>query len=488
MNDILGRKEEQQELIEAFNSKKAEFIVLYGRRRVGKTFLIEEFFSTKPCIYFHVTGVQDGLLKEQLHEFAKQIGKTFYNGADIAPAASWMNAFKELTKAVNNAPPTQPIVLFIDELPWLATKRSRVLQALDYYWNHYWSKNDRLKLVVCGSSASWIIKNIIHNKGGLHNRYTRDILIKPFSLHETKEFLENKNIKLSDKQVLQLYMAIGGVPHYLEKIKKSLSASQNIDHLCFRENGILFSEFDKLFKSLFDDAKAYIELMTIISKSREGISRSYIEEHSKLSSKGGTLTDRLNDLELAGFIKLFLPLQHQRQGVYYRVIDEYSYFYLKWIKPERQSLLAHESNNQYWTNKAGTSTHQAWMGYAFESLCYKHISQIKQALKIPAGARAGVWRYTPKKGTEEKGAQIDLLFERNDDTITLCEIKCTDEPFVIDKAYYNALQNKIAVYKKVTKTSKQIFVAFVSASGVKDTIYSEEIVCGVATLDDLFKN
>jgi uncharacterized protein len=485
MEKIIGREEEKKELAEAFSSKKAEFIVLYGRRRVGKTFLIEKFYSPKKCIFFHVTGVQDGLLKEQLAEFAKAIGKIFYGGAKIASAKSWTSAFEELNNAINNIPKSKKTVLFIDELPWMATKRSRLLQALDYYWNHYWSKDKRLKLIVCGSSASWIIKNIIYNKGGLHNRYTRSLLIKPFTLSESHEFLKSRSIYFTRKQALQIYMAIGGVPHYLDKLKKGLSASQNIQHLCFKDTGVLLSEFDKLFKSLFDNAKVYIELIRLISRSREGISRSEIEEKSKLSKKGGTLTDRLNDLEQAGFIKSFLPLEHQRQGVYYRVIDEYTYFYLKWIEPEKQTLLSHDPENDYWVQKTKTPLYRTWSGYAFEAVCYKHISQIRKALKIPHGARVGTWRFSPKRGSDDQGAQIDLIFDRDDDTVTFCEIKYTDALFKIDKNYYDNLMNKKFVYKKITKTTKQVFIAFISAGGLKKSTYSKELT-GVVTLNDLF--
>ena len=482
MKKIVGRQKEQCELTEVFNSKKAEFVVVYGRRRIGKTFLIEEFFKAKKCIYFHVTGVQDGLLKEQLAEFAKAIGKTFYSGATIAASTTWMKALDELNNAINGLEKSQKIILFIDELPWMATKRSRILQALDYYWNHYWSKNKNLKLVICGSSASWIIKNIIYNEGGLHNRYTCNLPIKPFSLYETKEFLKSKNIELNNKQLLQLYMAIGGVPHYLDRIKKGLSAAQNIEQLCFKETGILFSEFEKLFKSLFDDAKTYIELIRIISKLREGVSRPFIEKHSKLSTKGGVLTDRLNDLEQAGFIKSFLPFKHQRQGISYRITDEYTYFYLKWIEPEKRALWSNESG--HWLHKTNSPIFYSWMGYAFESVCFKHIAQIQKALNISPGSKAGTWRFSPRRGSKDKGAQIDLLFERNDDAVTICEIKCTNEPFLIDKNYYDLMMNKVSVYQKITKTSKQIFIAFISANGIKRSAYTDTIT-GVVTLNDL---
>jgi AAA+ ATPase superfamily predicted ATPase len=484
---IIGRKYEVQELLDCFNSNQAEFIVVYGRRRVGKTFLIENAYEKKKCLFFHASGIQDGDIKTQLGEFAKSMSEAFYNGVSIASANSWMNAFDALTKSIEGMQKKLKVVLFFDELPWMATKRSKVLQALDYYWNRVWSKNSRIKLIVCGSSASWIIKNIINNQGGLHNRYTKSLLLKPFTLHETKMFLENNKINFSDKQILQLYTVMGGIPHYLKQIKKNMSAMQNINHLCFYENGILFSEFDKLFKSLFRNAKKYMELIRIIAKVREGVSREEIEKQSILSKKGGSLTDRLNDLELAGFIKSFLPLGHIKWGEYYRVIDEYSCFYLKWIEPEKHTLIGQEVGNGFWMKKAGTPTYFNWLGYAFEAVCYKHISQIREALNIDAGTRVGAWRYTPRKETVEQGAQIDLLFERDDDAVTLFEIKCTEKPFELNKEYYEKLLNKIKIYNNVTRNKRQIFVVLISASGIKKTKYSDEIIDGVVTLENLMK-
>lgn len=485
MVNLVGRKFEQDELNDVLNSKTAEFLVIYGRRRIGKTYLIEEFFKNKQCVFFHLTGIQDALLHEHLSEFAKILGNTFYHGANLIPPDTWLNAFTELTKAIENNP-EQKIILFFDELPWLASKRSRILQALDYYWNRVWSKNKNIKLIICGSSASWIMKNIINNKGGLHNRYTRSILLKPFTLYETKQFLFDKKVKLNDQQILNIYMAMGGIPHYLNQIKRGKSAGQNINQLCFNQNGLLFSEFDKLFKSLFNDASKYIELIKIIAGTNYGVERKQIEAKSKLTGKGGILTERLNDLELAGFIKSFLPLGHGRKGIYYRVIDEYSLFYLKWIEPEKKTLIAEESLNKYWESKLQTPKYNSWSGYAFESVCYKHISQIRRALNILPGTRVGSWRYSPRKSTKEAGAQIDLIFEHVDQALTICEIKYTNNPFIIDKEYFLNIENKINTYKRINRSKQQVFVAFISANGVQENIYSEELVDQVVLLQDLY--
>lgn len=487
MGIIIGRKAEQKTLLNVMQSKNAEFVVVYGRRRIGKTYLIAQFFLKQNCLFFRATGIQNGKLKDQLKEFSKGIGHTFYKDASIAQPDSWMQAFEELTKAIENIDSTKKIIIFLDELPWMATRRSGILEALGYYWNQYWSNNERIKLIVCGSSASWIIKNIIYNKGGLHNRATNEILLKAFSLLECREFLQYQGIKFNDYQVLQLYAVMGGVPHYLKHVVRGQSAAENINNLCFRENGLLFSEFNKLFKSLFKNAKVYIELIKIIASTRQGLARTDIEKKSKLTTKGGTLTERLNDLELAGFIKSFLPFKSKEQGIFYRVFDEYVYFYLKWIEPEKQVLLGFDSSSEYFSEKMSTPEYFSWMGYTFESICYKHISQIRSALGISSGTRVGTWRYIPKRGSKEQGAQIDLLFERKDGAISICEIKCTEKSYVIDKAYYNFLLNKINIYKFATKTTKQIFVAFISAAGLKKNTYAEQIVDGVVTLADLFK-
>lgn len=487
MENIISRTREKQELQEALESNNAEFLVAYGRRRVGKTFLITNFFESKDCMFFNIVGIKDGLLEEQLAEFAKAIGETFYSGATIATPKTWMKAFEELNNAIKNISKDKTVVLFFDEFPWMATPRSRLLQALEYYWNKYWTKEPRIKLILCGSSASWIIKNILYHKGGLHNRITRRLILKPFTLNETKHFLRSKGIQLNEKQILQLYMATGGVPHYLNSVKKGASAAQSINEICFHDTGILFDEFDKLFSSLFNDSESYTELIRIIAGSRYGASRSDIKTKAKLSSYGGSLSERLKDLESAGFIRSFLPIEHTRQGIYYRLIDEYCYFYLKWIEPEKRTLIALEENNEYWQSKALSPSFKSWAGYAFEGICYKHLSQIRKKLKISSIAIANSWRYASKKNSQEQGAQIDLLFDRNDDSITICEIKYTDKPFVIDKEYAAKLLNKVKILKAKTRTKKQIFISMISANSIKPTMYSEELISGVVALDDLFK-
>ena len=250
-NEIVGRIEEQKELHEIFNSNKSEFIAVIGRRRVGKTYLIRNFFRTKKCIFFQVMGLQNGSLENQLQNFTEALSETFFDKMPLKPAVDWKEAFQRLTSVIEKTNKTTKLILFFDELPWMATVRSGLLEALDYFWNRYWVEFKNLKLIVCGSSASWMLKKIIYNKGGLHNRVTRQILLRPFSLKETRLYLKKIGYTANFNQILEIYMAIGGIPFYLNGIKKHLIASQNINDLCFRKEGLLFDEFEKLFKSLF---------------------------------------------------------------------------------------------------------------------------------------------------------------------------------------------------------------------------------------------
>lgn len=488
MKKIIGRKAEQQILGDAFNSGKAEFIAVYGRRRIGKTYLVENFFSAKPCLYFSITGLHKGTLKQQLSLFSGNMSEVFFAGmgVQIESPTSWLHAFEMLTNTINTWAKQKRVVLFFDELPWLASKKSGFKNALDYYWNTKWSKDERIILIVCGSAASWMIRNIIHDQGGLHNRVTLQLPLYPFSLEETQAFLTYNGVRLNQHQVLELYMALGGVPHYLQKVKGGLSAAQAISALCFTRNGQLFDEFDKLFSSLFDHAAAYIELIKIIASKRHGMMRKELEVKAKLSVAGGTLTERLTALAQAGFIRGFVPLGYTERGVCYKLIDEYCLFYLSWVYPVKKQLESMVEPD-YWVAKVNTPAWRSWSGYAFEAVCLKHVTQIKKALYIPPGALSGAWYYQSSEKSTTQGAQIDLLFDRDDGVITLCEIKYCKTPFEIDRQYAAVLQKKLSVFKERTGTAKQLFLSMIAAEDLHKNKYSVELITSTATLDDLFQ-
>lgn len=484
--NLIGRNEEKIILDDFFDSNKSEFLAIYGRRRIGKTFLIKQIFAQKDCLFFNVTGIQNGKMITQIERFTKEISRTFYQGIELKKQDNWIDAFDVLSNAIEKLAKDKKIVLFLDEFPWMATHKSGLLQALEHRWNHAWSNDNRIKLIICGSSASWIINKIINNKGGLHNRITKQIHLMPFHLRDTISLLKNQKINLNNKQVAELYMITGGVPYYLLHAEKNKSTAQIIDEIAFRKDGLLFYEFDNLFSSLFENSNNYIELLRIIAKSHTGIGQEEVISQLNEISRGGRIINRLQELEDTGFVISFTPHQHKKRGKYYRLIDEYSLFYLDWIEPVKNTLQKKSLEPGYWIEKHNTPTWYNWAGYAFESICYKHLTQIRKKLGINASAIANGWRYSPTAKSGEKGAQIDLLFDRDDDAITICEIKYTTEPFEIKKDYADNIKRKIAIFKQKTKTNKQIFFVMISANGIKETLYSEELVQGMVTLEDLF--
>lgn len=485
VNRITGRYREQALLKGLFASKRSEFIAIYGRRRIGKTYLIKNIVDASRFVFFHVTGIQKGSFQEQLEEFAKQIGITFYQGAPVTTRTRWKDAFEDLTQGLAKIPKNKKVVLFFDELPWMATPRSRFLTSLELYWNRYWVFDSRVKLIICGSATSWIIEKIINNKGGLHNRVTRTIQLKPFSLHETKSYLQENQIHLDQRQIIDLYTVLGGVPLYWSFIQKGHSASQCIDELCFQNDGPLVKEFDRLFDSLFEDSKPYKELIRTIARHRYGIGQADLIAETKLPD-GGNTVKRLQQLEEAGFITSLIPYQHKDKGVYYLIDDEYSLFYLHWIKPNLRYIAKKASNQGFWLSQSSRPAWIAWAGLAFESVCYKHIDQIRKALGIDPGAIAATWRYSPRS-KDERGAQIDLLFDRPDGAITICDMKRSHNSFALDKTEAEELLRKVAVFQKQTRTKKQVFLTLITTSGLKPTLYSEEIITNQVTMDALFK-
>ncbi len=439
----------------------------------------------KDSIFFYVSGVKDGLLQEQIRVFADSLSDAFtIPRMAVAEKAHWREMFMMLNDFIKESS-SKKIVLFFDEFPWMVTKKSGLLQMLDYFWNRFWSMDSRVKLIVCGSASNWIINNIVNNVGGLYNRTTREIHLRPFSLHETREYLRYKHARLTDRQIVDIYMVLGGVPYYLDQVEPGYSSMQIIEQLAFKKGSFLRQEFPKLYSTLFGNASLHVEIVKIIAHYCYGIGQTKLIEKLQNHKGGGGIVSALRDLEQADFIQRFVPFGREKKGIFYKIIDEYSLFYFQWIEPHRKYIERGEERG-YWRNIQQSPGWHAWSGCAFEAVCNKHVPLIREALHLTM-AHASQWRYMPKKGVKEKGAQIDLLFDREDSSITLCEIKYTKEPFVIDKSYAQTIMHKIDVFRKHTKTKKNLFFAIISAHGIKQTMYSEELISGVVTIEDLFK-
>jgi AAA+ ATPase superfamily predicted ATPase len=483
MTKVVARQAEQAILQEALTSRDPEFIAVYGRRRVGKTHLVRGFFGTRAHL-FELTGMKDASLRAQLGNFADILGKSFGSRLPVPVPASWLDAMKLLAAAVEERGSRQNVVLFFDELPWLAGRRSGFLEALGYFWNSWVSRFPHVSVVVCGSAASWMLDRVIHHKGSLHNRITRRIRLLPFSLRETKAYLRYRKVFLSTRQLLEIYMVMGGVPAYLNQVRPGQSAAQNIDIACFSKDGYLADEFDLLYASLFTKAERHRKAVELMAQHPGGVTRQMLIEATGLA--GGALTGVLRALGESGFISVDVPLGKRSRDSTYRLIDEYTLFYLRWIrKAPKRVFTSNESG--YWLQNYATPAWRVWAGLAFEAVCRKHTREIRHALSIGGvAATEATWFYRPRS-KDEDGAQIDLLFDRADQCVTLCEMKFTDSPYRITKRYAGDLRRKLTVFRQHTNSRKSLFLVMVTAEGLTPNTYSDELVSAVVTAEDLLR-
>ena len=469
---IIGRKEEQQILHSAVQSENSEFVAVYGRRRVGKTYLIRETFGYK--FTFQHTGLAKGNTKEQLFSFAISLRDAGYDDCPIPK--SWLEAFSLLSAYLKNSTDEKKII-FLDELPWMDTPRSNFISAFEHFWNGWASARKDIVLIICGSATSWIINKVINDHGGLHNRVTKQIALQPFTLKECEMFAQSKGLEMSRYQLAECYMVFGGIPYYWSLLEKGLSLAQNIDKIIFAKNGKLSNEFDQLYASLFKSPEQYIDIVTALGKKKAGMTREeIIVAIDKYSN--GALSKVLDELEYCGFIRKYNGFDKKSKQAIYQLIDNYTLFYFKFIQQN-------ENNDEhFWSASIDSAMHRAWSGLAFERLCMAHTQQIKAALGI-AGVLSNV--YSWRKGADEMsdGAQIDLLIDRKDQVINLCEMKYSLSEYVIDAEYEQKLRNKKSVFIDTTNTRKAVHLTMVTTFGIKANAHSG-IVQNEITLEDLF--
>ena len=469
---VIGRINEIKKMQQITDSNKAEFLAVYGRRRVGKTFLIREFYKNE--FSFYATGLANANTHKQLTSFSIFVNQSF--NTNYPAFNNWLEAFNILINELKKCEGLK--IIFIDELPWFDTKKSDFITGLEFFWNSWASADTSVKLIVCGSAASWMINKLIKNKGGLHNRVTARIKLDPFTLHETELFLQSKSIELDRYQIVQLYMAIGGVPFYLDQVQKGLSTAQNIEQLCFENGGLLQSEFTFIFSSLFTNASKHELIIRKIFELGGSAKREDIISAANFSS-GGDVSTKLKELEESGFITTYTEYGINSSKKIYSISDFYTMFYLKFIEN------AAKNEQGYWIHKIDNPLVRAWAGFTYEQVCLQHISQIKEALKISGiSSKAATWQ--KKADGKTNAAQIDLIIDRRDGIINLCEIKFSINPFTITKAYDKDLRNKVAVFKESTKTRKAIFLTMITTYGLEKNEYSRSIVQNEITMDDLF--
>jgi uncharacterized protein len=473
MEQLIGRHEEVGYLSAALSSGRAEFVAVYGRRRVGKTFLVRQVFQ--PHMAFQLTGLANANAGQQLTNFSVAFKAVAPQPQPVAPA-NWFEAFGWLQALVAQQPGSGPVVVFLDELPWLDTPRAGFVGALEHFWNSYGSANPRLKLVTCGSAASWMFQKLINNRGGLHNRVTKRIHLQPFTLAEVELFFRHNRVNLDRYQVVQLYSVLGGIPFYLNEVEPGRSAAQIIDRLCFTPGGLLQTEYQNLYRSLFVRADTHMAVVEALSRKGMGLTRDEIINAANVPN-GGQLSRVLDELELSGFIRQYTPLGRISRNSLYQLTDPFTLFHLRFM---------HNAKAQgagTWLNLLDSSRWRAWSGYAFEMVCLLHVEALKRALGI-SGIYTEVSSWRSQKSSP--GAQIDLLIDRKDNVITVCEMKFAAGVFTITKAYAQSLQTKLQVFRKETGTRKSVFLALVTPHGIEPNAHALGLVQNSLTLDALF--
>lgn len=471
---IAGREKEIALLQSLFEKEESSFVAIYGRRRIGKTYLVRQVYEKD--ILFECSGVNEKDMSQQLENFWRTLNEATPEAPLITPPKTWIEAFFQLRSYLNTLEKDKKKVIFLDEIPWFETPRSGFLAALDTFWNQYCSKRSDIILVICGSAASWIIDKVINNRGGLHNRITNRMLLMPFTLKETQAFFELKKVKLTLKDIAQIYMCVGGVPFYLKDIKAGYSVPQILDQLFFEQQAVLKNEFQNLYASLFKNNELHEKVVEALSSKSKGLTRNKIIQLTDIKS-GGSLSIVLEELIQCGFIKPIFPINKTKEDTLYRLIDEYSLFYFK--------FLVQDKVNSSWSKMLNKPAYKIWSGYSFENLCFKHTEQIKKSLGIH-GIITNEYSYTLKGDATTKGTQIDFIIDRDDNCINVLEVKFYDSEFEMTKTYAQQLLDKVSIFKAQTRTKKNIFITMLSVFGVKKNEYYLSAVTNQLLIEDLF--
>lgn len=475
--EIIGRNEEKKFLDKLMSSDKSEFLVVYGRRRVGKTYLVYEYLQSQ--IVFSFSGAHGVGVRKQIGNFFTEYLRFTKAKLHTDSPRDWQAAFGYLADYLRSIKPQrgQKAVVFLDELPWLDTPKSGFVAALEYFWNQHASKMNHVLLIACGSIASWMEKKLLKAKGGLYNRVTATLYLQPFTLAETAAYCQYRKIKLSNYQITQLYMAMGGIPFYLNSLSPGKSVTQLIDEICFSPTGLLTREYEHMYHSLFKNADSHMAIVEQLARHPNGMVRNALLQATVIPT--GTFARSLAELIESGFVIKLLPFQKKGKGSVYRLMDMYSLFYLRFIRGNAGQA------GVSWKLLATDNSYTTWCGYAYENICLQHITGVLKKLGISGTlSRTSSWYF---KGNDElPGAQIDLLIDRKDGMINLCEVKFSNKEFIITKEYAAALRRKIAVFEAVTGTKKTVLPTLITTYAAVPNTHYQELISAEITMDDLF--
>lgn len=476
---MVGRKKEVKELNNLYDRKSSELVAIYGRRRVGKTYLVDETFSGR--ITFRHAGLSPdssdskGLLRNQLDHFYNSL--ILHGMEECEKPQTWLSAFFLLERFLQKIDDGSRQLVFIDELPWLDTPRSGFMRAFEGFWNTWGCHRRNLMVVVCGSANSWVLDKLINAHGGLYNRVTYEIKLEPFTLAECREFYRSNNIRFSNYDIVQSYMVLGGIPYYMGYIEGEKSLAQNIDDCFFARNARLRDEYNRLFASVFDSPETTKTIVGFLFSRSAGYTRREIAEHLRIAD-GGSLTKNLNALVASDFIVKYVPFGMNKRESHYKLVDPFCLFHLQFVHGKKSV------NERFWQQNTSSQSLSTWRGYAFENVCFNHVEQIKKALGISGViTTSSAWS---KRNEDSKGAQIDLLINRNDNVVNMCELKFYSGDFEVNKDYYETLLNRENLLQKEVSPKTTVRSTLVTTFGLKRNEYSN-VFSNVVLMEDLFE-
>ena len=471
---MIGREKEIQALERAAASPKSEFVAVYGRRRIGKTYLIRKTFGSR--LLFGHAGVENVGLDGQLRAFRSSFRDA--GGDPKTKIASWFDAFDALKDLIRSSPAPKKI-LFLDELPWMDTPKSNFVPALEFFWNGWASARDDILLVVCGSATSWIVSHVLKARGGLHNRVSEQLRLRPFTLGECARYASELGLELSRQDLAEAYMALGGVAWYWSLLRPGTSLARNIDALFFEPDASLGLEYSRLYASLFKNPEPYMRVVEALGGKGRVLLLAELEKNCRLP-ESGKLSKILEELEQCGFVRRYRPFGARKKGSVVQLLDAFTLFHFRFVKGNVNGDPA------FWSSSFGKPFHGTWAGLAFERLCLLHQEQICRALGI-SGVAHGIcsWRCAPGGG--HAGAQVDLAIDRDDRIVNLCEMKWCEAPYEVDSVEAGRLRNRREAFIRETGTRKAVHLTLVTPWGLKQNLHSG-VFQSVVSFDDLFRD
>jgi AAA+ ATPase superfamily predicted ATPase len=480
---VIGREEELNTISRLYESERSEFLAIYGRRRVGKSFLIEEALGEK--ISFMAVGIYQKIDPDNLEKVEsyrqKQLSH-FYNSlieyglskAGNPAPTSWMEAL-ELLKKLLQRKRARRKVIFIDELPWLAGPQSaELLEELGHFWNSWARKRKDIFLIVCGSATSWMVDNVMRDYGGLYGRITESIFLKPFTLEECERYWAKRGLHLSRYEIALTYMVIGGVPYYMDSIRPDRTMADNINAIYFDKDKAR-QEFKDVYTGLYSSSEIYIHVIRELGKRFYGMTR---DELLKAIGKkgGGSFSDILENLIDSGIIRSYTLYGSPRKQTVYQLVDFFTLFYLRFVE---------NSDFTSWRSVQRSKPFYTWAGNTFELLVLEHMPQLANALRIKEYATPFSWRgVTP----DNVGVQIDLIIPATAERAEyICEMKFSEGKYTLSGDDVEEIGRQISAVRnsKIHKLSHSIYVALVTSFGATESMHKIH-VNDIVTLDSLF--